>query len=151
MTLPFRPLGDRVVIMADREDQAPLARPSGLYTATSLESAVTGRDEADSWFVGRIVGIGPLVNHLDHRRLICARLETMQQLSRSLNQDTIPIDAVTRLAHQIQRLPDECPDPLRVGDHVTFSWASGQQMTIDGERYLIMHAKDVLAILDEVA
>lgn len=104
MSLPFRPLGNRVVIKADVEDHAPEQTASGLLTATSLAAAVEGSDKEDSWFVGTIVGLGPLVDHTD---------------------------------------------PLHVGDRVTFSWASGQQITADGEKYLIMRDKDVLAVLEE--
>jgi len=101
--IPFRPLGNRVVIKADVDDHAPEALESGLLTATSLAAAVEGTDAEDSWFVGTIVACGPLVD---------------------------------------QR------DPICVGDRVTFSWASGQQITADGEKYLIMRDKDVLAVLE---
>lgn len=57
--LPFRVLGDRVVIRADREDRAPQETASGLLTAKSLNAAVEGTDPQDSWFVGTVVGLGP--------------------------------------------------------------------------------------------
>lgn len=41
------------------------------------------------------------------------------------------------------------PD-LSIGDHVVFSWASGQDVVIDGERYLVMREADVLAVLEEL-
>lgn len=41
------------------------------------------------------------------------------------------------------------PD-LAIGDHVVFSWASGQDVVIDGERYLVMREADVLAVLEEI-
>lgn len=40
------------------------------------------------------------------------------------------------------------PD-LHVGDAVVFSWASGQDVVIDGDPYLIMREADVLAVLQE--
>jgi|SRR6185436_1045321 len=39
---------------------------------------------------------------------------------------------------------------FRIGDRVTFSWKSGQEVTIDNLTYVIMRARDVLAVLDEV-
>ena len=59
-----------MLIRADREDRAPEQRESGLYTASSLAAAVEGDDPEDSWFVGTVVQVGPLVNRLNHRRAI---------------------------------------------------------------------------------
>lgn len=39
------------------------------------------------------------------------------------------------------------PD-LKLGDDVVFSWASGQDLVIDGEPYLVMREADVLAVLE---
>ena len=100
---PFRPLGDRVVIQADIEDRAPHQAGSGLLVAKTLAAAVEGSDVEDSWFMGTVVALGPLVD---------------------------------------QR------DPIQVGDCVTFSWAAGQQITVDGTKYLIMRQRDVLAVVD---
>lgn len=104
MSLPFRPLGDRVVIKADREERAPETLDSGLVVAKTLAAAVEGTDAEESWFVGTIVGLGPFVD---------------------------------------QR------DPIHIGDRVCFSWASGQQITVDADKYLVMSARDVLAVLEE--
>lgn len=40
------------------------------------------------------------------------------------------------------------PD-LRLGDDVVFSWASGQDVVIDGEPYIVMREVDVLAVVVE--
>jgi co-chaperonin GroES (HSP10) len=37
-----------------------------------------------------------------------------------------------------------------VGDLVLFSWQAGQEVTIDGERVILLHQDDVLAVLEEV-
>lgn len=101
-TLPFRPLGARVVIKADVEDRAPETIESGLVIAKTLAAAVEGSDSEDSWFVGTIVGMGP----------------------------------------------EQSKDPLHIGDRVVFSWAAGQQLTMDGAKYLILHHSEVLAVLE---
>ena len=41
------------------------------------------------------------------------------------------------------------PD-ITVGTRVIFSWASGQDIEIDGERYIVMREADVLAALEEI-
>ena len=107
MSVPFRPLGDRVVIRADVEDRAPEQTESGLLTAKTLAAAVEGSDQEESWFVGTVVALGPLV--------------------------------------------ESGADPVRVGNRVCFSWAGGQQITVNDERYLIMRASDVLAVLNPEA
>ncbi len=38
--------------------------------------------------------------------------------------------------------------PVAVGDHVVFSWKAGQEVTLDGERHLVMRFDDVLAVLE---
>lgn len=101
--LPFRVLGDRVVIVADRETRAPEQLESGLHIAATLEAAVEGEDARDSWFVGTVVGLGP-------------QAKTAR-------------------------------DPVKIGDRVTFSWMAGQELSIDGDRYLILHTDEVLAVL----
>lgn len=131
MSVPFTPLGDRVVIQADVEDHAPQETASGLLTAKTLSAAVEGSDVEDSWFVGTVVALGPLVNRFDLRSYL------RHQRSRGV----VPVD-------ELLALPAEYPDPVQLGDRVVFSWASGQQITIDGEKFLIMPARDVLAVLD---
>ena len=141
MSIPFRPLGNRVVIKADVEDRAPAQTASGLITAKTLAAAVEGSDAEDSWFVGTIVAVGPLVGRFDLRPFVLKRLG-------DYNCRWSAADNVAAIASAIKHLPPDCPDPLQVGDCVTFSWASGQQITVDGDRFLIMAASDVLAVLD---
>jgi len=111
MSVPLRPLGDRVLIKADVEDHAPEATASGLTIAKTMAAAVEGADREDSWFVGTIVACGPQVNDPNLKPR---------------------------------------PDPLHVGDRVTFSWATGQQVKVGDERFIIMRSKDVLAVLEAV-
>lgn len=145
MSVPFRPLGNRVVIKADRDDRAPVATDSGLVLAQTLAAAVEGSDSEDSWFVGTVVEIGPLVQHFDVRAYV------LNRLTRMVTDNTVPEDFpgdVMSLRDELARLPPSCPDPIRVGDRVTFSWASGQEITVDGEKFLIMAASEVLAVLE---
>ena len=142
--LSLRVTADRVLLRADREDHAPTQAVSGLYTASSLAAAVNGEDAADSWFVGTIVQVGPMVNHFDLRKFVLRRLYDMEHCGHDLC--TAEIRAVRE---QIEAVPCECPEPLRVGNRVTFSWASGQQITLDSEKYLILRAGDVLGVLEK--
>lgn len=143
MSVPFRPLGNRVVIKADRDDRAPVATDSGLVLAQTLAAAVEGSDSEDSWFVGTVVEIGPLVNRFELRPWLARRLQELANRQVESYEDTLE-----SLGWALERLPAECPDPIRVGDRVTFSWASGQEITVDGEKFLIMAASEVLAVLE---
>lgn len=137
-----------MLIQADQETHAPEQTEGGLYTAKSLTSAVEGGDAAPSWFVGTVVQVGPLVNTVDVRGRALALLSTLKaQGTRLFDGGT---DAVwDRLWVQILAIPRECPDPIRVGERVVFSWAAGQQVTIDGRAFVIVRADDVLARLEE--
>lgn len=147
MSLGFTPLGDRIVIKADIEDHAPQETASGLLLASSMAAAVDGSDTEDSWFVGTIVAIGPLVNHFDCRKFVLRKLRGLFPALR-VDESHICAEIEDEIIPAIEALPTDCPDPLNVGDRVTFSWASGQQMTLDGEKFLIMKASEVLAVLD---
>ena len=142
--LSLRVTEDRVLIKADREDHAPTQTEAGIYLASSLAAAVDGSDEADSWFVGTIVQLGPLVNRFEARPAILRWLWNADTEGIGLSPTEVR-DLITR----VQELPRETPEPLRVGDRVTFSWAAGQQLTYNGERFLILRAGDVLGVLEE--
>lgn len=137
MSVPFTPTGDRVVVKADIETRAPDTLESGLVTALTLAAAVEGSDAEESWFVGTVIAVGPMVNRFEVRPYLRRRC---QELGRAV----LTMD-------DLDALPAECPDPVKVGDRVTFSWASGHQLTADGERYLILRAGDVLAVLESEA
>ena len=135
---------DRVLIKADREDHAPTQTDTGLYLAASLAAAVDGSDEAESWFVGTIVQLGPLVNRFEARPAILRWLWDAETEGIGLS----PRE-VRELIARVQELPKETPEPLRVGDRVCFSWASGQQIAIDGDTFVVLRAGDVLGVLEE--
>lgn len=142
-SLGLRVTEDRVLIRADREDHAPAQTASGLYTASSLAAAVEGTDEAQSWFVGTIVQLGPLVNRMEHQPVFLRWLFELED-----NGHDLSLPELRALRHRVEALPVEMPDPLKVGDRVMFSWAVGQEIAVDGDKYLILHASEVLAVLE---
>ena len=83
MTLPFQPLGNRVVIKADVEDRAPAQTDSGLLTAQTLAAAVEGTDATESWFVGTVIACGPLVERFDGRAFARRRIQELNFAIRS--------------------------------------------------------------------
>lgn len=136
VTPPFTVLGDRVVIQADVEDRAPEPTESGLILAKTLAAAVDGADRQASWFQGTVVAVGSLVNRFDIRPYVIRRLRE---------------GGLT--PEEVERLPMDCPEPLQIGDRCCFSWAAGQEILVDGDKYLILRASEVLALLpaDEAA
>ena len=137
-----------MLIRADRDDHVPQQTASGLVTATSLAAAVEGADPADSWFVGTIVQLGPLVNRIDVRQTVLRWLREIAAGACDDGTGWCPVDLRT-LRHRIEAIPQETPDPLRVGDRVTFSWAAGQQITIATDRFLILRASEILAVVED--
>jgi co-chaperonin GroES (HSP10) len=142
-SLGLRVTEDRVLIKADREEHAPEQTASGLYVASSMAAAVDGSDAGESWFVGTIVQLGPLVNYLDVRSRVVRWLTELEDEGH----DILPAE-IRVLRERVEALPRQMPDPLNVGDRVTFSWASGQQIAVGEDKYLIMRAGDVLAVLE---
>jgi len=58
-----------------------------------------------------------------------------------------------------ERIASHCPEcgctlyhqpTVKVGDSVIFSWTSGQELQIEGERYFLMRESDILAVLEGV-
>lgn len=40
---------------------------------------------------------------------------------------------------------------LKVGDAVVFSWQSGQEVLVEGDRWIVLDAKDVIAVIEGVS
>lgn len=135
---------DRVLIRADREDKAPTQTASGLYVAQSLAAAVDGSDSGESWFVGTIVQIGPLVRRFDIRDTVFDWLTELIDHGHDMS-----VAELRALRIRIRALPQEHIDPLKVGDRVVFSWASGQQIAIGEDRYVLLRMDDILGIVEE--
>jgi chaperonin GroES len=58
-----------------------------------------------------------------------------------------------------ERVDAHCPDcggtvfvapSVKLGDTVLFSWTSGQDIRVNGERFLLMRESDLLAVLENV-
>jgi co-chaperonin GroES (HSP10) len=135
---------DRVLIRADREDKAPQQTASGIYLAQSLAAAVDGSDSGESWFVGTIVQLGPLVRRFDVRETVHDWLLELEQAGHDIS----PVE-LKALRMRIRALPKEHVDPLNVGDRVVFSWASGQQIAMGEDKYVLLRVDDVLGIVEE--
>ena len=132
-----------MLIRADAEDRAPTETAAGLYLATSLAAAVEGEDPEESWFTGTIVQLGPHVNRLDVRRTMLKWLLEIEQ-----NGTDVAVAEIVALRQKVEESPTWAPDPLRVGDRVCFSWATGQQLTVGDDRFVLVRADDVLAVLE---
>lgn len=140
MSLPLRVVGDRVLIKPDLDDHAVTATDSGLLVADTLEAAVTGQDVAPSYVSGTVVAMGDQDALFDVRPYVLRRLREAPVL-----------DLPLTLIRDIEALPTHRPCDFALGDRVTFSWKSGQDVEIDGEAYVIMKTTDVLAVLQETA
>lgn len=135
---------DRILIRADREDKAPQETAGGIYVAQSLAAAVDGSDSGESWFTGTIVQLGPLVRRYDVRDAVLDWLQELEQAGH----DVSPIE-LKALRARIRDLPTEHIDPLSVGDRVVFSWASGQQIAIGEDRYVLLRVDDILGVVED--
>ena len=119
----LRPLGDRVLIQ-------PIPNPD--QTASGLYLAEQPKPEES----GTVVAVGPCEHPL---RQAVADLA-----------DWLSAHHSAEAAELVQSLVR--PNPLvQVGDFVLFSWASGQEILIDDERYLLMRESDILAVCEGVS
>lgn len=48
-----------------------------------------------------------------------------------------------------QVLPPLPPSAVAPGDVVIFSWVSGQELLLEGTRYIMLHQDDLLAVVEE--
>lgn len=142
--LALRVTEDRILIRADEEAHAPRALPSGILRADSLQAAVTGSDPAPSWFTGTVVQVGPQVNKRDVRKQLAGWLLELESEGHD-----IAVRELAALRFRVEALRADVVDPVQVGQRVVFSWASGQQVRVDGTAYVILRAADVLAVMED--
>lgn len=57
-------------------------------------------------------------------------------------------DRVPETMGEVLAVPTVGEPQVAVGDVVLFSWQAGQEVLIDGERVLLLHEDDVLAVVD---
>lgn len=142
--LGLRVTDDRVLIRADREEYAPEETVGGLLLAKTMAAAVEGSDSAESWFTGTIVQTGPTVGHRDVRKLLCRWLLALEGEGHDVS-----VVEIAQLRQRVEHLKADMPEPLEVGQRVAFSWQAGHALTVDGERYVVLRAGEVLAVLEE--
>ena len=140
--VPLRVLGDRVLIRPDVEEQVAEVRESGLYTAPTLAAAVEGSDRTIWYTTGTIVDVG--VWPPDAKHVALTHLRAWLRSARY----AVHKEDVAVLAGRLEALPAERVRDYRVGDRVTFSVQAGQDVTVNGESYVIMHDKDLLAVIE---
>ena len=141
--LPVRVCGDRLLIRADVETHAPTTHASGVVTATTLAAATTGMDPQRSWFVGTVVAVGPDVHAFNIRPFVLRRLSELIESFYAEGHRK----ALDALRQEIAELPRETAETFLIGERVVFSWASGQDLALNEDRYVILHAPEILAVL----
>lgn len=131
----LRPLGDRVLIK-------PLAQP------TETESGILLAEQKQPEEIGTVVAVG-LARH--------QRKEEADSLADTLiaivgseygvdpHGDHLTMINSAELLRDLVR-PEPC---AKVGDTVLFSWASGQELTVNDERFLLMREADLMAVYEE--
>ena len=138
---PVRVLGDRVLVRPDVNANAPQQTDAGIYLATSLAAAVTGEDASTSLHRGTVIAVGNPKHPLHHE---AASLATRLEAIEASYLDTF--DAVVDAAHLLRDLVRRQPC-VSVGDDVLFSHDAGQELTLDGETFVILHETDLLAVV----
>ena len=133
-----------MLIQADTEAEAPRQTTSGVLLARTMASAVEGTDAHEAWCSGVVVQVGPLVGRRDVRRQLAGWLLTLEAEGHDL-----AVNEIARVRQRVEALEADEPDPVRPGQRVVFSWQAGHQVTIDGARYLVLRAGDVLGVVED--
>lgn len=142
MTVPVKVLGDRVLVKPDVIDNAPETTASGIVLAKSMAAALTGEDKTTSVSRGTVIAIGRPRHPLYVEALaLAAKLDAV--CCRSLADDERVSDAAHLLRDLVRRQPCSA-----VGDDVLFSHDAGQQITLEGEVYILLHEDELLAIVE---
>jgi chaperonin GroES len=127
----LRPLGNRVLI---RPEPAQDRTESGLWIQEDKKPDQTGT----------VVAVGQPVH--PRKQEAEAMAERLCAAFVDVHMDDPVIGAAADLLVELVRR-----EPVvKVGDFVMFSWQSGQELTVDGERYLLMPEDDLLAVLEGV-
>lgn len=124
----IRPLGDRVLIK-------PEANPN------TTESGLVLVEQKQPEQIGTVVSVGLCSHPLKaEAEALAEKLDAVDLWAAG---ETVGSDAAHMLRDLVRRTPD-----VKVGDFVLFSWASGQELQIDDERYLLMRESDILAVYE---
>lgn len=127
----FRPLGDRVLIKPEKPSEQT---ESGLWLAEQRKP-----DEC-----GTVVAVGECRHpRKEEAEALAMRLDAFECFEPG---DGVIDEAVSLIRDLVRKEPS-----VKVGDCVLFSWASGQEITVDDgkETYLLMRESDLLAVLED--
>jgi len=122
----LRPLGSRILI---RPEAAQDRTESGLWLQEDKKPDQTGT----------VVAIGTLTHPRKQEAEDAADWLVLDDQS----------DGHMQAADLLRALVAREP-LVKVGDFVLFSWQSGQELVVDGERYLLLPEDDLLAVLEGV-
>ena len=126
----LHPIGHRVLV---KPEKAPEQTESGLHLVEHAkpEQLGTVMSIGDSPYRGQVVTL------LDVVARLCA-----------VSGATDAIDDALSVAGDIRRSLGS-DDDLAVDDLVVFSWTAGQEIVIDGERYLMLKRDDILGVVED--
>lgn len=133
----LRPIKDRILI---RPDVQPNTTESGLILAEHKKPELTGT----------VVAVGPCAHPLQ-----AEAEEVAQELAERVGYGKHPYDdwmeqlPDVRAIKLLRRATSRTPQ-VKVGDYVVFSWTSGQEITIEDERYLMMREDDIMAVIEGI-
>lgn len=139
--IPLKVLGDRVLVRPDVLSNAPEQTASGVYLAQSMAAAITGEDYTTSVHRGTVIAVGNPTHSLKHEAEALA-LKLIATYG-TFADDADAIDAAHMLRDLVRRQPSVC-----VGDDVLFSHDAGQQITLDGETYILLRESELLAVVE---
>ena len=137
----MRVLGDRVLIRPDVIANAPEQRESGIVLAKSLAAAVTGEDATTSLCRGTVIAVGTPRHPLRTEADDLADRITLR--CGATDDDDCILDAAHLLRDLVRKQPI-----VTIGDDVLFSHDAGQEITLDGETYLLMREDELLAVIE---
>ena len=145
MSVPLRVLGDRVLVKPDINANAPETLDSGVIVAKSLASAVTGSDPIPVPHRGTVIAVG---NPTHPKQAYIEQIASIIHDIGAWNAATGESVSIPQLLRDLVRREPCCA----VGDDVLFASDAGQEITLDGEMYILLHESDLLAVVEpEVA
>ena len=143
MTLPIRVLGPRVLIQVDIQSQDVEQTESGILIAKTMAAAIDGSDSHESWYEGTVIATGD--DAFDVRPYV------LRRLNEAVDDGGLSFVQLKDLIDDIEQLPTERTRDFSIGDRVTFSHVAGEQIDIDGQRYLILKESEILGVLEDYA
>jgi co-chaperonin GroES (HSP10) len=139
----MRPLGDRVLVKPYKN---PNVTESGLHLPEN-------RGDQYVEMQGEVVAVG-LMTHPRRaeadelaRELWSCELAIARQIKTPTFNPEAKADSLMRAGVLLHELTQREP-VVSIGDQVLYSWASGQEITIDDERYILLREEELLAVLE---